>query len=497
METIRVSRHPDGVAEIMLNRPEAMNSVSTAMAGELTRACTEIAGEPAVRAVVLSAAGERAFCAGADLKERAGMTDADILRQRHAIRATFGAVLALPQPAIAAVHGFALGGGCELALSCDLVVADDTATFGLPEVTVGLVPGGGGTQLALRRLGYGRAADLVLTGRRVGIDEAERLGLLDRRVPAGQDGPAALELAGQIAANSPVAVRAAKRAIRHGWGVSLEAGLDVEDAAWRTAALSADRREGIAAFVEKRRPGRASSPGPLWPPVIGSAGLLRDFHRAHPDTELDVVTLFDADSAIAAVRSGTIDASFRAVTRPARELPEGVQATRVFDEPVQLLVGPSHELATARAVTPAGLAGYRIWMPGIVAGTEWAAFYDELAAAFGLTIDPVGPNFGTEPLLEVIADAPALATFVGEQTRLLWPADYDLRRVAVRDPTAVYPHSLVWRSDNPHPALTVLRAYFGATSPGYRDAATWTPPWAQRSAPPRQPGGHNVVSRNG
>ena len=122
------------------------------------------------------------------------------------------------------MHGFALGGGCELALSCDLVVADETATFGLPEVTVGLVPGGGGTQLALRRLGPGRAADLVLTGRKVGIDEAERLGLVDRRVPAGQDGPAALELAGQIAANSPVAVRAAKRAIRHGWGVSLEAG---------------------------------------------------------------------------------------------------------------------------------------------------------------------------------------------------------------------------------------------------------------------------------
>ncbi len=293
METIRVSRHPgDGVAEITLNRPEAMNSVNTAMAGELTRACTEIAAEPGVRVVVLSAAGERAFCAGADLKERAGMTDADILRQRHAIRGVFGAVLALPQPAIAAVHGFALGGGCELALSCDLVVADATATFGLPEVTVGLVPGGGGTQLALRRLGPGRAADLVLTGRRVGIDEAERLGLVDRRVSAGQDGSAALELAGQIAANSPVAVRAAKRAIRHGWGISLEAGLDVEDAAWRTAALSADRREGIAAFVEKRRPGRASSRpagvagGPVsWPRAgprpTGRAGVT-EFPGWHP-----------------------------------------------------------------------------------------------------------------------------------------------------------------------------------------------------------------------
>jgi enoyl-CoA hydratase/carnithine racemase len=254
MSPVITSRPADGIAGITLNRPEAMNSISSAMAAELIQACAELAAAPEVRVVVFGAAGERAFCAGADLKERAGMTDADIMRQRPAIRAVFGAVLALPQPVIAAVHGFALGGGCELALSCDLVVADETAVFGLPEVTVGLVPGGGGTQLALRRLGPGRAADLVLTGRKVGIDEAERIGLVDRRVPAGQDGPAALELAGQIAANSPVAVGAAKRAIRHGWGVSLEAGLDIEDAAWRTAALSADRREGIAAFVEKRKP---------------------------------------------------------------------------------------------------------------------------------------------------------------------------------------------------------------------------------------------------
>src|SRR5712691_2458327 len=255
METIRVSRNPgDGVAEIMLNRPEAMNAISTAMAGELARACAEIAARPEVRVVVFGAAGERAFCAGADLKERAGMTDADILRQRHTIRAVFGAVLALPQPAIAAVHGFALGGGCELALSCDLVVADATATFGLPEVMVGLVPGGGGTELALRRLGPGRAADLILTGRQVSAAEAERLGLADRRVPPGTAGEHALALARQIADNSPVAVLAAKRAIRQGSGVSLAVGLEVEDAAWRAAAFSGDRREGIAAFKEKRAP---------------------------------------------------------------------------------------------------------------------------------------------------------------------------------------------------------------------------------------------------
>ncbi len=255
METITVARHHDNrVAEITLSRPEAMNSISTELAIALTRACADVAAAPEVRAVVLSAAGERAFCAGADLKERAGMTDDELLRQRHVFRAAFGAVLGLPQPAIAAVHGFALGGGTELALSCDLIVADSTAVFGLPEVTVGLAPGGGGTQLALRGLGPGRAADLVLTGRRVGAEEAEQIGLVDRRVPLGDDRRVALDLAAQITANSPVAVRAAKRALRHGWGVSLESGLDIEDAAWRTAALSADRREGIAAFAAKRPP---------------------------------------------------------------------------------------------------------------------------------------------------------------------------------------------------------------------------------------------------
>jgi enoyl-CoA hydratase/carnithine racemase len=264
MDGITVTQHPLAggavVAEIMLDRPP-VNSLSTSLARALIAACAEAASDPLVRAVVLSAApGGKAFCAGADLKERAGMSDADIMRQRPVFRAAFGAVLGLPQPVVAAVHGFALGGGLELALSCDLIVADETAVFGLPEVTVGLVPGGGGTQLALRRLGPGRAADLVLTGRKVGITEAEALGLVDRRVPAGQ-GPsgvavaeAALDLASQIAANSPVAVRAAKQAIRHGWGVGLDAGLDIEDAAWRTAALSADRREGIAAFAEKRSP---------------------------------------------------------------------------------------------------------------------------------------------------------------------------------------------------------------------------------------------------
>jgi enoyl-CoA hydratase/carnithine racemase len=255
-----VTLRRDGrVAEIVLDRPEALNALSTAMAVRLGAVCAEVAADRSVRAVVLSAAGEKAFCVGADLKERNAMSDEQILRQREIFRAAFGGVLGLPQPVVAAVHGFALGGGCEFALSCDLIVADESAVFGLPEVSVGLVPGGGGTQLAQRRLGPGRAADLVLTGRRLLIDEAVALGLVDRRVPVeARPGVAAraeaLGVAAQIAKNSPVAVRAAKRALRHGASVDLAAGLDIEDAAWRTVAFSADRREGLAAFAEKRPP---------------------------------------------------------------------------------------------------------------------------------------------------------------------------------------------------------------------------------------------------
>jgi enoyl-CoA hydratase/carnithine racemase len=242
-----------GIAEITLDRPEAMNALSSAMTARLAAVCAGLAADRGVRAIVLAAAG-RAFCVGADLKERAAMSDADLMAQRPVFRAAFGAVLALPQPVVAAVHGYALGGGCELALSCDLIVADETAQFGLPETTVGLIPGSGGTQLALRRLGPGRAADLVLTGRRIDATEAAALGLADRLVPAGTAGQHARELAGLIAANSPVAVLNAKRALRQGAGLPLAAGLEVEDSAWRATAFSADRKEGIAAFVEKRKP---------------------------------------------------------------------------------------------------------------------------------------------------------------------------------------------------------------------------------------------------
>ncbi|MFY9933363.1 MAG: LysR family transcriptional regulator [Streptosporangiaceae bacterium] len=240
------------------------------------------------------------------------------------------------------------------------------------------------------------------------------------------------------------------------------------------------------------RPGRRALRVDVIGRRLAPASLLRDFHRVHPRIELDLVTLFDAGAAVAAVRSGAVDASFRAVTAP-RELPDGIKAVRVLDEPVELLTGPAHELAAASAVTPGQLAGHRVWMPTIVAGTEWAAFYDDLAAAFGLAIEVTGPDFGTEPLLDVLARSPAIATFVGEQTRVLWPGHYDLRRIPVRDPVPVYPHSLVWRRDNPHPALTALRGFLAARPPGRTDGTVWTPPWVQPG--PAGPSGSELASQ--
>ncbi|GGX24654.1 LysR family transcriptional regulator [Streptomyces lomondensis] len=213
-----------------------------------------------------------------------------------------------------------------------------------------------------------------------------------------------------------------------------------------------------------------------------TGGLVQDFHRAHPEIPLDVVTLFDADTAMAAVRDGAVDATFRAVTMPGHRLPDGIEAVPVLDEPLHLCVGPDHEFARAESVTPAQLAGHRIWMPGNVPGTEWHAYYEALAAAFGPTIDTIGPNFGLEALLDTIAGSPTVATFLSERTPHVWPVGHDLRLVPLRDPTPVYPHSLLCRPDNPHPGLAALRDHLTATRPRLPEGETWRPWWAE--APP-------------
>ena len=252
---VRIEADGEGhVVEIVLDRPEALNAVSTAMATALAAATARVAADPNVRCVVLRSSQERAFCVGADLKERNGYSDEQLRAQRVVYRRMAAALLAVPVPVVAAVAGYALGGGLELALLSDLVVADETAVVGLPEVSVGVIPGLGGTQLLPRRIGTARAAELIYTARRIDAAEALALGVVDRVVPAGEALLAASGIAGTIARNSPVGVRNAKRAIRLGTGTDLASALEIEDGAWRATAFSADRAEGVRAFVEKRAP---------------------------------------------------------------------------------------------------------------------------------------------------------------------------------------------------------------------------------------------------
>jgi enoyl-CoA hydratase/carnithine racemase len=191
---------------------------------------------------------------GADLKERNRLNDRGWLANRVVMRAMFDSVRAVPQPTIASVFGYALGGGFELALSCDLIVAAEDAVFGLPEVTVGIVPGGGGTQLLARRLGPSRTKDLIFTGKRIHAETAHDLGLVTEVVQRASLEPETMQLAEDICRSSPVAVREAKRAVDRGVEVPMEHGIEIEDQAWRRAVASEDRVEGIAAFNEKREP---------------------------------------------------------------------------------------------------------------------------------------------------------------------------------------------------------------------------------------------------
>lgn len=242
------------VATVTLDRPEALNAISGAMADELAEVLRSVARDDEVWVVVLEAAGDKAFCVGADLKERAGFSLDDFHRNRVQVRGMFEALRAVPQPVIASVFGFALGGGFELALSCDLVVAAEGTKLGLPEARVGLLPAGGGTQLLTRKAGLARAKELIYTGRRFDAAEGVELGLVQQVVPRDELGFATAQLALDICRSSPVAVRAAKAAIDAALGMPIEEGIEAEHRAWETVIASADRAEGIAAFNEKRDP---------------------------------------------------------------------------------------------------------------------------------------------------------------------------------------------------------------------------------------------------
>jgi DNA-binding transcriptional LysR family regulator len=209
------------------------------------------------------------------------------------------------------------------------------------------------------------------------------------------------------------------------------------------------------------------------------SNVLLDYYRQHPGIELDVVTLtgVGTEAALDEIGAGTLDATFRSLRDSGASVPSGLRSARVIDERHELLVGPRHPLANATRVPLAELARYPIWMPGLIE-TEPVGYYQDLAEAFGLTIDTIGPSFGVEALLAEIADSATLANLVGEGSRYLWPESYDLRRIPVVDPTPVYPLRLIWRADNAHPVLASFLDYLCTRYRASADGDVWTPAWA-------------------
>jgi enoyl-CoA hydratase len=242
----------EGVALITLDRPEVLNALDAETLRQLVEALERLDGDEACRCIVITGAGERAFAAGADIREMAEATPAGLTVANSFAR--WERIRRVRTPIIAAVRGYALGGGCELAMACDMIVAADDAVFGQPEIKLGVIPGAGGTQRLTRALGKAKAMELILSGRNLPAKEAEAHGLISRLVAREETLPVALELASTIAALPPLAVRAAKEAVDRAFELSLEAGLEFERRNFLVLFDSEDQKEGMRAFVEKRPP---------------------------------------------------------------------------------------------------------------------------------------------------------------------------------------------------------------------------------------------------
>ncbi|MFN8385836.1 MAG: enoyl-CoA hydratase-related protein [Anaerolineales bacterium] len=239
------------VGLVTLNRPQALNSLNHALMRELMDALDAFDKNDAVGAMVITG-NDKAFAAGADIKEMADESALDMTRNDHL--AVFGRIRTIQKPVIAAVSGWALGGGCELALSCDMIIASESAKFGLPEVTIGVIPGAGGTQRLVRAVGKSIAMEMILNDRKINAQEALHFGLANRVAPLNDYLTEALKLAGEIASRAPLAVRAAKRAINHSYESFLKDGLDEERQIFYNLFGTEDQKEGMKAFVEKRKP---------------------------------------------------------------------------------------------------------------------------------------------------------------------------------------------------------------------------------------------------
>jgi len=250
-ETILVERD-QRVGIITLNRPQALNALNSQVMNEVTSAATELDNDPDIGAIVITGSGGKAFAAGADIKEMAGLSFADAFGADFF--AQWGKLAAVRTPTIAAVAGYALGGGCELAMMCDLLIAADTAKFGQPEIKLGVLPGMGGSQRLTRAIGKAKAMDLILTGRTIDAAEAERSGLVSRVVPADDLLTEAKAVATTISQLSRSATRMAKEAVNRAFESTLSEGLLYERRLFHSTFATEDQSEGMAAFIEKRPP---------------------------------------------------------------------------------------------------------------------------------------------------------------------------------------------------------------------------------------------------
>jgi enoyl-CoA hydratase len=246
--------HDGAIAVLTVDRPKALNAMDQATLVELQRAIEALDADPGVGIIILTGAGEKAFVAGADISEMAHFGPAQAEAHARKGQAAVGAFERARKPVIAAINGYALGGGLEIALACDIRIASENAQIGLPEVSLGVIPGFGGTQRLARVVGEGRAKELVFTGRRVKADEAFAMGLVNRVVPLPQLLESAKQMARDILANGPVAVHLAKQVIHEGLSVPLAAGLLLEEKAFGLVFATHDQKEGMKAFTEKRKP---------------------------------------------------------------------------------------------------------------------------------------------------------------------------------------------------------------------------------------------------
>jgi len=254
-ETLKVERRGPHILLVTLNRPAAANAMNTQMGRELMALFEALSLDlERLRCVVLTGSGEKAFCAGGDLKERNGMTDEAWVAQHLVFERMLRALIGCPIPVIAAVNGAAYGGGCEIAAACDFIYAAPHARFALTEVTLGIMPGAGGTQNLPRAVGERRAKEIILTGAPFTAEEAERWGLVNRVIPADRLLEETMATAERIAANAPIAVRQAEQSISRGLQMSLADGLAFEIEAYNRLVGTEDRREGVRAFNEKRKP---------------------------------------------------------------------------------------------------------------------------------------------------------------------------------------------------------------------------------------------------